>query len=135
MSEREEGPRPVHIDLDRERGMTLRWSDGASHFLPVALLRRHSPSADQRELRAALARNPLTVLPSSPAGSGPLRAVAAEPVGHYALRIRFSDGHDTGIYTWRYLRELGESHGRPPEGALSATPYNRTPGNEPPAVG
>jgi len=38
-----------------------------------------------------------------------------EAVGHYALRIRFSDGHDTGIYTWRYLRELGEQHGKPPE--------------------
>jgi DUF971 family protein len=39
-----------------------------------------------------------------------------EPVGHYALRIRFSDGHDTGIYTWRYLRELGERHGTPVAG-------------------
>lgn len=106
-------PRPVRLDLDRERGLSIDWSDGVAHFLSVATLRRHSPSADQRELRAAMARNPLTVLPAS-RSDGPLRAVAAEPVGHYALRIRFSDGHDTGIYTWRYLRELGERHGAVP---------------------
>ncbi len=106
-------PRPVRLDLDRERGLSIEWSDGVSHFLPVATLRRHSPSADQRELRAAMARNPFTVLPASK-GDGPLRAVAVEPMGHYAVRIRFSDGHDTGIYTWRYLRELGERHGSAP---------------------
>ena len=111
MSTPPDEPRPLHLDLERDRGLTISWSDGAAHFLPVAVLRRHSPSADQRELRAQLARNPLTVLPSSPS-SGPLRAEAVEPVGHYALRIRFSDGHDTGIYTWRYLRELGASHGQ-----------------------
>lgn len=106
-------PRPLHLDLDRERGLTIDWSDGARILLPIAVLRRHSPSADQRELRAEMARNPLTVLPASPQGSGPLRADAVEPVGHYALRIRFSDGHDTGIYTWKYLRELGAQHGKP----------------------
>jgi len=106
-------PRPVHLDLDRERGLTIAWEDGAAHFIPTLILRRHSPSADQRELRAAMARNPLTVLPSTAGSQGPLRADAVEPVGHYALRIRFSDGHDTGIYTWKYLRELGASHGQP----------------------
>jgi DUF971 family protein len=107
-------PRPLHLDLARERGLTIAWDDGVTHMLPVAVLRRHSPSADQRELRAAMARNPLTVLPTrAGAAAGPLRAEAVEPVGHYALRIRFSDGHDTGIYTWRYLRELGEQHGKP----------------------
>ena len=34
---------------------------------------------------------------------------AVEPVGHYAVRLRFDDGHDTGLYTWAYLRELGET--------------------------
>lgn len=105
--------RPLHLDLDRERGLTIDWSDGARILLSIAVLRRHSPSADQRELRAEMARNPLTVLPSSSQSSGPLRAEAVEPVGHYALRIRFSDGHDTGIYTWKYLRELGAQHGKP----------------------
>ena len=35
---------------------------------------------------------------------------AVEPVGHYAVRLVFDDGHDTGLYTWAYLRELGETH-------------------------
>ena len=105
-------PRPTHLDLERLRGLTITWSDGVEQFLSVVALRRHSPSADQRELRAEMARNPFTVLPSSDARSGPLRADAVEPIGHYAVRIRFSDGHDTGIYTWKYLRELGEKHGK-----------------------
>lgn len=109
--------RPDHLDLDRERGLTISWNDGRRMLLPIAVLRRYSPSADQRELRAEMARNPLAVLPASASGTGPLRADAIEPVGHYALRIRFSDGHDTGIYTWRYLRELCEQHGKPVAGS------------------
>ena len=108
-------PRPLHLDLARDRALTIEWDDGVAHSLPIATLRRYSPSADQRELRAEMARNPLTVLPSGGGSSGPLRAESMEAVGHYALRIRVSDGHDTGIYTWRYLRELGEQHGKPPE--------------------
>ena len=64
-----------------------------------------SPSADAKALREAIAANPLTVLPAS-RSSGPLVAESAELVGRYAIRIRFSDGHDTGIYSWRYLREI-----------------------------
>ncbi len=64
-----------------------------------------SPSAEARALREALQSNPLTVLPSS--GDGlPLAALTAELVGNYAIRIRFSDGHDTGLYSWKYLREI-----------------------------
>jgi DUF971 family protein len=66
-----------------------------------------SPSAEARELRAEMARNPLTVLPANVTKrDGPLAALNAEMVGNYAIRIRFSDGHDTGLFTWRYLREI-----------------------------
>lgn len=65
-----------------------------------------SPSAEARELRKQLASNPLTVLPAGAVSSGPLTAVDAEFVGNYAIRIRFSDGHDTGLYSWKYLREI-----------------------------
>jgi DUF971 family protein len=98
-------PRPVNLDLDRVRGLTVEWEDGTRTFYPVAFLRRMSPSADAKTLRERLAANPLTVLPAS-RSDGPLTALGAELVGRYAVRIRFSDGHDTGIYSWRYLREI-----------------------------
>ena len=67
----------------------------------------HRPQAEAREQRKELERNPLTVLKSSGSpGAGPLRAISAELVGNYALRIVFSDGHKTGIYSWRYLRAI-----------------------------
>lgn len=100
--------RPVDIDLEKTRGLTVTWADGATSFYPVTFLRKMSPSADARHLREQIEKNPLTVLPASATSSGPLTAEDAELVGNYALRIRFSDGHDTGIYSWDYLRELDE---------------------------
>ncbi len=105
--------RPLHLDIDRERGLTVSWADGTSSFYPVAHLRRMSPSAEARALREQMAANPLTVLPAS-RGEGPLRLLDAELVGHYALRLRFSDGHHTGIYSWDYLREIDPARSREP---------------------
>ena len=100
-------PRPLHLDLKKDRGLTVQWDDGTTSYYPVAWLRKMSPSADTRELRAEMARNPLTVLPSSMANqTGPLTATDAQFVGNYALRITFSDGHDTGLFSWTYLREI-----------------------------
>lgn len=106
---------PRHIELRRSEGLAVVWADGQESFYPVALLRRLSPSADARAVREALAVNPLTVLPST-AGHGPLRAEAAEMVGNYAVRITFSDGHSTGLFSWRYLREIDPSRRSTPEG-------------------
>jgi DUF971 family protein len=106
--------RPLHLDLQKEAGLTVRWADGTSSFYPIAYLRRMSPSAEARMLREEMERNPLTVLPSSAVGRGPLAAVDAELVGNYAIRIRFSDGHDTGLYSWRYLREIDPGTPAPP---------------------
>jgi DUF971 family protein len=98
---------PRHLDLKRDEGLTVKWQDGSHSFYPIAYLRRMSPSAEQRDLRERMAKNPLTVLPATSANmKGPLKADSAELVGNYALRIRFSDGHDTGIYSWGYLREI-----------------------------
>ena len=95
---------PEHLDLKRDEALTIRWSDGRVSVYPVAYLRRLSPSADAIEMREQLKQNPLTVL--SPSGDGPLRAERLEPVGRYAVRVVFSDGHHTGLYTWAYLREI-----------------------------
>ncbi len=112
---------PRHLAIDKARGLTVEWEDGATSFYPVALLRKLSPSAEMRELRKEQERNPLTVLPASASrAAGPLAIVDAEMVGNYALRIRFSDGHHTGLYSWPYLRSIAP-HDRPepPEPDLS----------------
>jgi DUF971 family protein len=101
--------KPVHLDLDKEKGLTVAWNDGTESFYSITRLRKLSPSADARQLREDIKNNPLTVLPASAVSDGtPLTALGAEMIGNYAIRISFSDGHDTGIYSWRYLREIEE---------------------------
>ena len=99
---------PVKLDLKKDRGLTVEWSDGTTSYYSIAYLRRMSPSADAKQMRQEMAKNPLAVLPASAARvpAGALAAEDAEMVGNYAIRIRFSDGHDTGIYSWAYLREI-----------------------------
>ena len=98
---------PRNIDLKKDRGLTIEWSDGSTSYYSIAYLRKMSPSAEARQLREEIARNPLAILPASAARvSGALAAEGAEMVGNYAIRIRFNDGHDTGIYSWAYLREI-----------------------------
>ncbi len=104
---------PRHIDLKKDRGLTVEWADGATSYYSIPYLRKMSPSAEMRELRSEMARNPLTVLPTNRARpSGPLTA-DAELVGNYALKLRFSDGHDTGIYSWAYLRSIDPANQKP----------------------
>jgi DUF971 family protein len=116
----EDATPPRHIDLKKDRGLTIEWADGASSYYSIAYLRKMSPSAEARQLREEMATNPLTIIPAGAARqSGPLVAEDAELVGNYAIRIRFSDGHDTGIYSWGYLRRIdphtqeAQSHGPP----------------------
>ena len=97
---------PTAIDLKKDRGLTIQWADGSSSYFSIAYLRKMSPSADMKQLRAEMKNNPLTVLPASAGSNDPITARTAELVGNYAIRIRFSDGHDTGIYSWAYLREI-----------------------------
>lgn len=99
---------PVNIDLKKDKGLTVEWADGSTSYFSIAYLRRMSPSAEQRELRKEMERNPLTVLPSrsTAMSGGGLTALDAELVGNYAIRLEFSDGHRTGLYTWDYLRQI-----------------------------
>ncbi|XAL98559.1 DUF971 domain-containing protein [Phycisphaeraceae bacterium D3-23] len=107
---------PKDIDLDRAKALTIAWSDGRVSVYPVAFLRKNSPSADARQFREELAKNPLTVLPTGAGSAGPLRAESVELVGNYAIRLVFSDGHGTGLYTWAYLREIDPAPREGPPG-------------------
>lgn len=106
-------PPPRHIDLKKDRGLTILWADGSTSYYSIAYLRKMSPSADMRQWREEMERNPLAILPAPSAG--PLTALDAELVGNYALRLRFSDGHQTGIYTWEYLRRIDPARSPAPE--------------------
>lgn len=99
-------PAPRKLDLKKDKGLTIEWADGTTSYYSIGYLRKYSPSADARELREQMAKNPLTVLPAGFGAGGPLTVLNAELVGNYALRLHFSDGHNTGIYSWVYLREI-----------------------------
>jgi len=90
---------PEHVALHRRSGvLELVYPDGERAELDAEYLRVHSPSAEVRGHGRADA-----VLQTGKRGVGIARI---EPVGRYALRIFFDDGHDSGIYSWAYLLEL-----------------------------
>lgn len=93
--------RPTEIRLRRaERRLEIAFEDGRRYSLPAELLRVESPSA---EVQGHGADDKRIV-----AGRRHVAITAVEPVGNYAVRLRFDDGHDTGIYSWPYLAGLGE---------------------------
>ena len=87
--------------------LLIEWSDGQRRSYSFAELRDKCPCASCREKRSQppAASNLLPVL--SAAEARPLEVQGMKPVGNYAYSIEFSDGHDTGIYTFEFLRELG----------------------------
>jgi DUF971 family protein len=94
-------PWPTELRLDKDkRILTVSFDDGKSFTIPAELLRVLSPSA---EVQGHSPEQRVTV-----AGKRNVGIARLEPVGNYAVRIVFTDGHDTGLYVWEYLRELGE---------------------------
>jgi DUF971 family protein len=92
---------PLEIRVKRaERRLEVDFDDGASFGYPAELLRVESPSA---EVQGHTPSQKVTV-----GGKRNVGIVRLEPVGNYAVRILFDDGHSTGIYSWSYLRQLGE---------------------------
>ncbi len=93
-------PWPVEIRLNSaERVLEIDFDDGKSFRLPAELLRVESPSA---EVQGHSPGQKVIV-----GGRRHVGIMGLEPVGNYAVRIRFDDMHDTGIYAWDYLYELG----------------------------
>jgi DUF971 family protein len=98
-------PFPVDIRLrTASRVMSIRFDDGAQFDLPFEYLRVFSPSA---EVRGHGGGEPLLVT-----GKQAVNILEAEPAGNYAVKLRFDDGHDTGLYTWPFLHELGREYAK-----------------------
>ena len=94
---------PVSVTYHREsKTLELQYQDQESAELSAEYLRVYSPSAEVRGHSPE--QRVLQV------GKRDVEIASIEAVGNYAIRIAFSDGHDTGIYSWAYLRELYDEH-------------------------
>ena len=92
---------PIAITYHKKsKTLEVAWPDGVACELPAELLRVYSPSAEARGHSEAD-----RVLQT---GKKHVGVQALEPIGNYAIRITFDDGHDTGIYSWSFLRDLAD---------------------------
>jgi DUF971 family protein len=98
-------PQPVEIKLrTRSRVLDVSFEDGSRFELPFEYLRVFSPSAEVSGHGGGEG-----ILQTGKEGVG---ISGIEPVGNYALRLKFDDGHDTGLYSWALLHELGTRFGK-----------------------
>ena len=97
-------PTPTRLQLEKDRQLTITWSDGNVSVYPLALLRKKCPCAACKVERENPPKSRLNILKGD--FSGPLRVVSAEQVGNYAIRLAWSDKHASGIYSFAYLHEI-----------------------------
>jgi DUF971 family protein len=96
-------PHPTSIKLrTQSRLLAISFDDGSSYELPFEYLRVYSPSAEVRGHGPGQETLQL--------GKHKVMISGVEPTGQYALRLIFDDGHNTGLYTWAYLQELGNTY-------------------------
>lgn len=94
-------PRPVDIKVHRKsRFLDIAFDDGSHFSLPCEYLRVYSPSAETRGHSPATSK--------LEKGKERVSITRIDPVGQYAIKIYFDDGHDSGLYDWRYLYNLGK---------------------------
>ncbi|RME61906.1 MAG: DUF971 domain-containing protein [Alphaproteobacteria bacterium] len=98
MTAPEPWPKSLHYRR-AERALAITFEDGSHFVLPAEYLRVESPSAEVQ----GHGGDTKQIVP----GKAGVTITAIEPVGRYAVRLVFDDGHDSGLYTWRYLHELG----------------------------
>lgn len=124
-------PRPTAITLhSRSRVLEVAFDDGQTYRLSCEYLRAYSPSAEVR------GHGPGQEVLQ--AGKKEVAITAIEPVGNYAIKLVFSDGHDTGLYSWDYLYNLGQNESRLWQHyleRLALAGLSREPEGAPPAPG
>jgi DUF971 family protein len=97
---------PRALNLKKDEKLVIEWADGSRSDYPIEYLRTMCPCAMCKQVRdeRASKKSLLTILPGNFAE--PIKAVGAELVGNYAIRIDWSDKHGSGIYSFQYLREI-----------------------------
>jgi len=115
---------PVELRLKQaEKALEISFDDGSHFRLPAEYLRVESPSAEVQ----GHGPGQKTLVP----GRAHVGIIGVEPVGNYAVRLIFDDLHDTGLYSWDYLHQLGSEHDtrwRTYLAALKAQGLSREPG-------
>ncbi len=95
--------KPLEIRVRRaSRRLEVDFEGGLQFHYPAEYLRVESPSA---EVQGHAPSERITV-----PGKAEVGISSVDPIGHYAIRVHFDDGHDTGIFTWDYLLQLGQEH-------------------------
>ena len=113
---------PVSLNLKRDEKLEVVWADGKRSVYPISLLRTMCPCATCKMVREQ--RDPHDIAPQPVEKKKPLLPILpgnyvgaitvnhAELVGNYALKIEWSDGHESGIYSFQYLREIAPPESR-----------------------
>ena len=96
-------PKDLKVKIAEQR-LLIEWKDGKHSEFSLAQLRRVCPCATCRTERDQQTSNPLRILKADPTG---VRVTNARLVGTYAIQFDYSDGHNTGIFDFRFLRSLG----------------------------
>jgi DUF971 family protein len=101
-------PKSVKVNVTAGTGMDIEWTDGHRSSYSFTFLRDACPCALCDEERTKTKREPgdppkLGALPMFKAAAKPN---SVEPVGKYAIRFKWNDGHDLGIYSWQFLRDV-----------------------------
>lgn len=119
-------PAKVRVDKSGGSGMTIDWRDGHQSHWTFRWLRDACPCAICHEARENEGRapgvgkpKPLSLLPMYEV---PVAPRDVEPVGRYALRFHWNDGHEAGLYSWDYLRNVCDVEQRQQAEAAAATP-------------
>jgi DUF971 family protein len=103
-------PAKVRIDKTGGTGMTIEWRDGHTSHWTFAWLREACPCATCHEAREADNREPGVPKPQPPSllpmYKEPPRPLDVEQIGKYALKFHWNDGHEAGLYSWDYLRNV-----------------------------
>jgi len=103
-------PKSVKVNLTTGNGMDIEWNDGHVSHYPFVFLRDACPCAmcnEEREKSHRQPGQPPTLAPGTlPMFKPAAKPVSAEGIGKYAIRFKWNDDHDLGLYSWKYLREV-----------------------------
>ena len=108
----EDSPQPIELNLHRQsKRLAVSFDNGEKFDIPCELLRVYSPSAEVHGHGR----------PVFPTGKHNVSINKIEPVGNYAVKLVFDDGHDTGLYSWPLLYRLGKNQDQLQQDYIQAT--------------